>query len=27
MSSRKQATNCPFKLTYMKTYLEPVYKL
>jgi hypothetical protein len=27
MSSRKQATNCPFKLTFMKTYLEPVYKL
>ena len=27
MSSRKQATNCPFKLTFMKTYLEPLYKL
>lgn len=27
MSQRKQATNCPFKLTYMKTYLEPLYKL
>jgi hypothetical protein len=26
-SARKASTNCPFKLTYMKTYLEPVYKL
>jgi hypothetical protein len=26
-STRKQSTNCPFKLTYMKTYLEPVYKI
>ena len=27
MSQRKQATNCPFKITYMKTYLDPLYKL
>ena len=27
MSSRKLATNCPWKLTYMKTYIDPLYKL
>ena len=27
VSSRKQSTNCPFKLTYMKTINDPYYRL